>query len=134
MENYFSAILFQLKIKLAYAAKAVHIWVCSFSINEILLFSLSWVFFVMEAFDHCENKCAFFKHFYRLKTWKRKGTSAYAIMQLLKLGGRFLIRQIFARETKHFFSLAINWFTLHNTIYNVRIKCESHILQSELIQ
>lgn len=49
----------------------------------------------MEAFDHCENKCAFFKHFYRLK--KRKGTSAYAIMQLLKLGGRFLIRQIFAR-------------------------------------
>lgn len=56
-------------------------------------------------------------------------------MQLLKLGGRFLIRQIFARETKHFFSLAINWFTLHNTIYNgVRIKCESHIHQSELIQ
>ena len=65
---------------------------------------------------------------------KREGTSAYAIMQLLKLGGRFLIRQIFARETKHFFSLAINWFTLHNTIYNVRIKCESHIHQSELIQ
>ena len=66
---------------------------------------------------------------------KRKGTSAYAIMQLLKLGGRFLIRQIFARETKHFFSLAINWFTLHNTIYNgVRIKCESHIHQPELIQ
>ena len=63
---------------------------------------------------------------------KRKGTSAYAIMQLL--GGRFLIRQIFARETKHFFSLAINWFTLHNTSYNVRIKCESHIHQSELIQ
>lgn len=55
-------------------------------------------------------------------------------MQLLKLGGRFLIRQIFARETKNFFSLAINWFTLHNTIYKVRIKCESHIHQSELIQ
>ena len=86
----------------------------------------------MEAFDYCESKCAFFLAF--LSFERRKGTSARAIMQVSKLGGRFLIRQIFASETKHLFSWAINWFTFHNSFYNVGIKCESHIHQSELIQ
>lgn len=86
----------------------------------------------MEAFDYCENKCSFFLTF--LSFEKRKGTSARAIMQLSKLGGRFLIRQIFESETKHLFNLAINWFTVHNSFYNVGIKCESYIHQSELIQ